>query len=180
MTDEQSHFTDLSNYITVKEAATMLGISVKRVYRYVEEGRLAAFKPGRDYMIPKEAVRQFKLKNAGRPREKTPAWRIFRGAALLKIDIRVQVRSGQQERLTEKLHLLCTEQRHTFPGTIQRFIWKDTGTPATIEISLVWKSTEMPDEETRTDALAAFKAELADVLDWDTAQYRTKEGIIYT
>ncbi len=38
----------------------------------------------------------------------------------------------------------------------------------------------MPDEAAREQALAAFKAELADVLDWETAQISTKEGIIYT
>ncbi len=38
----------------------------------------------------------------------------------------------------------------------------------------------MPDKGAREQAFAAFKAELADVLDWETAQISTKEGIIYT
>ncbi len=38
----------------------------------------------------------------------------------------------------------------------------------------------MPEEEAREKNLAAFQADLADVLDWETAQITTKEGIIYT
>jgi len=38
----------------------------------------------------------------------------------------------------------------------------------------------MPDEATRERDFAAFKAELADVLNWETAQISTEEGIIYT
>jgi hypothetical protein len=38
----------------------------------------------------------------------------------------------------------------------------------------------MPDETVSEQELEAFKAELADVLDWDTARYSYTEGIIYT
>jgi len=38
----------------------------------------------------------------------------------------------------------------------------------------------MLDEASRERDFAVFKAELADVLDWDTAQINSKEGIIYT
>jgi hypothetical protein len=63
--------------------------------------------------------------------------------------------------------------------------WMCTGTamqllPSPLGTSLVWKDTEMPDGTTRAKDLAAFQAELADVLDWETAQISTKEGIIYT
>ncbi len=49
-----------------------------------------------------------------------------------------------------------------------------------VSIWLVWKDTEMPDKATREQDLESFKVELADVLDWETAKIRTKEGIIYT
>ncbi len=68
-------------------------------------------------------------------------------------------------------------QRHTFPGTIQRYILKDDASPAKVSIWLVWKDTEMPDEATRERDLKAFQAELADVPDWATAKISTKEGI---
>lgn len=52
--------------------------------------------------------------------------------------------------------------------TIKIFIW------------LIWKDTEMPDAATRERDFLAFKAELDDVLDWETAKMTSKEGIIYT
>jgi hypothetical protein len=88
--------------------------------------------------------------------------------------------TGQQERLIEKLKAIFKGQRHRFPGSIQRYVFEDSISRSTVSILLVWKDTEMPDEASREQALAAFKAELADVLDWETARYATKEGIIYT
>ena len=99
---------------------------------------------------------------------------------MLGTDIQVQVRDGKQTQMIEKLRAIYTGQRHTFPGTIQRYIFKDASSPATVSIWLVWKDTEMPDEATRERDLRAFQAELADVLDWETALISTKEGVIYT
>ena len=39
---------------------------------------------------------------------------------------------------------------------------------------------KMPDEGTRQKALEEFKAELADVLDWETARYVEGEAVIHT
>ena len=64
--------------------------------------------------------------------------------------------------------------------TIQRYIFKDDISPSEMSIWLIWKDTEMLDNATRDQELTAFKAELADVLNWETAQISTKEGIIYT
>jgi len=102
------------------------------------------------------------------------------GSTVLGTDIQVQVFPGQQERLVEKLKAIYKGQRHTFPGTIERYIFKENTTRASVNIWLIWKDTEMPDEAVREQAFAAFKAELADVLDWETAHISTKEGIIYT
>lgn len=98
---------------------------------------------------------------------------------MLDTDTRVRVRDGKQAQMIEKLRAIYTGQRHTFPGTIQRYIFKDTSSPATVSIWLVWKDTEMPDEATRGRDLRAFQAELADVLNWGTAQISTKEVINY-
>jgi hypothetical protein len=64
--------------------------------------------------------------------------------------------------------------------TIQRYIFKDDIAPSEMSIWLIWKDTERLDHATRDQELTAFQAELADVLNWETAQIRTKEGIIYT
>jgi hypothetical protein len=96
------------------------------------------------------------------------------------MDIQVQVRAGQQERLLEKLSTIQKENRHTFAGTVARYILKDSPPFTTLSIWLIWKASEMPDEVTRQRDFEAFKAELADELQWETAHISIKEGIIYT
>jgi excisionase family DNA binding protein len=172
---------EMPGYISTEQAAKILGISKQRVYQYVGEKRLQAFRVGSVILLPIEAVKQFKPNITGRPRKKAPIWREYSGeTTVLATEIEVQIRTGHQDRLIEKLKAIFKSQRHTFPGTIQRFVFKDSSPLATITILLVWKETEMPDEAAREQALAAFKVELADVLAWDTARYTTKEGIIYT
>jgi excisionase family DNA binding protein len=172
---------EVPEYISTDQAAKILGISKQRVYQYIEEQRLPAFRAGNVILLQRGAVEQFKPHITGRPRKKEPHWRVYRGdSRVLGTDIQVQVRPDKQEVIIEKLKAIYKGQRHTFPGTIQRFVFKDNGPPATVSIWLVWKDTEMPEEATRERNLALFKSELADVLDWDTAQISTKEGIIYT
>ena len=172
---------EVPEYISTDQAASILGISKQRVYQYIEEQRLPAFRAGNVILLKRGAVEQFKPHITGRPRKKEPQWRVYRGnSKVFGTDIHVQVRRDKQEQLIEKLKAIYKAQRHTFPGTIQRFVLIDNGSPATASIWLIWKDTEMPDEATRERNLAVFKSELADVLDWDTAQIITKEGIIYT
>jgi len=172
---------EVPDYISTDRAAQILAISKQRVYQYIEEKRLPAFRAGNTILLRKEAVEQFKPNITGRPRKKAPQWRVYRGGStVLSTDIHVQVRPDKQAQLIEKLKAIYRGQRHTFPGTIQRYIFKDDGFPTSVSIWLVWKDTEMPDEATRERNLAAFRTELDDVLDWKTAQISTKEGIIYT
>lgn len=44
---------------------------------------------------------------------------------------------------------------------------------------LVWKDVEMPVEITYHEEFRALQEELADVLDWETAQYSTNETMIH-
>ena len=172
---------EVPDYISTDQAAHILGISKQRVYQYIEEQRLPAFRAGNVILLKKEAVEQFKPNITGRPRKRVPQWRVYRGeSAVLATDIHVQVRPGKQAQLIEKLRAIYRGQRHTFPGTIQRYILKDDNSPTMVSIWLIWKDTEMPDKATRERDLESFKAELADVLDWGTAKIRTKEGIICT
>ncbi|QBD78682.1 DNA-binding protein [Ktedonosporobacter rubrisoli] len=180
MTDKD--VSDLSKFVSVKQAAEMLGISVKRLYKYVEDGRLLAFKPGgRDYLIPKEAVENLELKAAGRPREKTPRWNIYRSGSQLRVlAIDVQIRPGQQGRLEEKLQEIRRTERHIFTGSIARYILEDSTTSDLLSIWLIWKDSELPEPAQQERELAAFRAELDDVLDWQTARYQHKKGLLYT
>jgi len=95
-------------------------------------------------------------------------------------DIRIQVRAGQQVNLEEKLKTIQKLDRHTFTGTVARYVIKRDEACTTVQILLFWKSTELPDETTRKQDLVLFQEELTDVLDWETAQSSTHEVIIHT
>jgi len=171
----------IPGHVPVKEAAEMLGISEDRVLQHIKAKRLPGRKVYGRYMIPRESVAQFKQSPPGRSRTRATLWRVYNmRSKLLGLDIEVQVLPGQEERLLAKLQAIQEGNRHMFPGTLARYIFKESASVSTVSIWLMWKNTEMPDEAKREEELAAFKAELADVLDWETASQQTKEGIIYT
>jgi len=177
----ENDVSELADFISTHEAAEILGISYNRMYQYVRAERLPKVRKGHMFFIPKSAVEHFKRNPPGRVRKQPPGWRIYNDRSkLLRTDILVQVRPNQQEKLVQKLKAIYKGKRHLFTGSMQRYVLRDLATPDHVEISLVWKDTEMPDKETRERELAAFREELADVLDWDTARYSEKEGIIYT
>ncbi len=143
---------NLPGYVSIKEAAEIMGISDKRVYQHVRAGRLAARRVGHILILPLE----------------------------LATEIRVSVRKGQQSKLVEKLKTIQKLDKHTFPGTVARYVMQGDETLETLQIFLIWKSTEMPGEEARKRDFASFQEELADVVDWETAQSATNEIIIHT
>src|SRR6266516_4728083 len=111
---ESIDIPDLPGYVSIKEAAEMLGVSDKRVYQYIRAGRLPARRVGNILILPIEEVRQFKPSPSGRVRAKAPSWRTYRSrGALLVTDIRVPVKVGQQANLIEKLKAIQKEDNHT-------------------------------------------------------------------
>ena len=172
---------NLDGYVPIKEAARLLGVSDKRVYQYVMSGRLSAQRIGHILIIPVEEVKQFKPSPSGRMRAKAPVWRVYSSRGTLFItDIHVQVRVGQQTMLLEKLRAIQKAESHTFPGTMARYVIKGDPELTTVQILLIWKDTEMPNNTIREQNLKAFQDEFADVLAWETAQYSTNEAIIHT
>jgi quinol monooxygenase YgiN len=132
-------------------------------------------------MIPEEEVTHFKRNPTGRLRKQPPNWRVYRGASeVFATEMRAQVRQGKQEELVTKLNTVLDEQQHTLTGSIARYVVRDRDDPDLISIWLIWKNTELPDQEIHEQQKKAFQGELADVLDWDHAVIREKEGIIYT
>ncbi len=178
---EDSRTSDTRDFVTTSEAAEALGVSYYTVYEYIREKRLVAEMVGGIYMIPKKALQEFKAKPTGRTRTRPPPWRVYRaGAKVRGMDIRVRIRASQQARLIEKLNAILEGQRYLFPGTMQRYVFEEDTEPKHIVISLIWKDTEMPDETAIQRDLKPLQAELSGVLDWDTAQYTTKQAIIHT
>src|SRR5438270_7936401 len=171
----------MPEYVSIKEAAKMLGVSDKRVYAYIEDGRLPAVRAAHVIMIPIEEVKKFKPKISGRPRKNTPDWRTSpEDNMLLTTSIFVPVQADQREKLQQRLEELKQEGEHVFPGTIARYIiWSKT-LPGALEILLIWRSTTMPEESERAEALDQFQRALADVLDWKGAQYDQGQILLHT
>ncbi|HEX6110027.1 MAG TPA: helix-turn-helix domain-containing protein, partial [Ktedonobacteraceae bacterium] len=167
---KESETSNTRDFVTTSEAAEVLGVSYYTVYEYIREKRLVAEMVGGIYMIPKKAVQEFKAKPTGRTRTRPPLWRKYRaGARVRGMDIRVRISAGQQNRLIERLNTILEAQRHLFPGTMQRYVFEEDTEPKHVIISLIWKDTEMPDESAIQQELKPLQAELADVLDWNTA-----------
>jgi excisionase family DNA binding protein len=168
-------------YVSIKEAATILGLSPSRVYEYVEDGRLSSVRAAHVILIPLKEVERFKPSISGRPRKSVPRWRISpRDNLLLSTTILVQLRPHRQELFIKRLEEMKQRDRHLLPGTIARFITKSESTPGQVEISLIWRKTVMPPEEEREQALEELRRAFADVLDWSTARYDHGQVLVHT
>lgn len=171
----------LPGYVSIKEAAKILGISDKRVYEYVDDGRLPSMWAADVIMIPLDAVKKFKRRSSGRPRKSNPTWRISSEDNIqYATSIFVQIRANQHKALMKKLEEIKAHEQHLFPGTIARYIVGNENFSGEIEIFLVWRSTVMPNEIEREKALEAFKQTLNDVLDWNTARYNYGKVFLHT
>jgi len=180
MSEYVSH-TNLPGYVSIKEAATMLGLSEKTVYFYVENRRLPAHWAADVLMIRLEDVKNFKINPSGRPRKNTPSWHISSGKnTQFMILIHVELRNGQEEALEQKLEAIRKSGQHIFPGTVVRSIMKSDINPRRITITLVWRGAVMPDIEEREETLEAFRRELSDTIDWDTAHYDSGMILMHT
>jgi hypothetical protein len=67
-----------------------------------------------------------------------------------------------------------------FPGTIARYVTKWDTELKTAHFFLIWKDVEMPVDGIHQKDFLALCEELAVVLDWETAEYKTNEVIINT
>src|SRR5579864_8141675 len=100
------------DFLSTAEAADKLGVSYYTVYEYIREKRLVAEMVGGSYLIPKKAVAEFKAKPTGRTRANPPPWRVYRaGAKVRGLDIHVQVKAGQRERLIERFNSIQEAQK---------------------------------------------------------------------
>lgn len=159
----------------------MLGISDRRIRLYIEMKRLPAVRAADVLMIPVENVKNFKRKIVGRPRKNTLAWRISSAEnTQFMTAISVQVKSNQEEQLKQRIAEVKYGGKHLFPGTVARYMVRSETIPKQIEIVLVWRSTVMPNEAEREQALEAFRQTWADILDWTTAQYHSGEVLMHT
>ncbi len=107
----------------------------------------------------------------GRKRMEAAAWhRYGSGIRVYDLVIQVQARAGQTKLFRQRLQEWSEEHERAFNGSMIRLVRYDEKAPEQVMIILVWKSNEMPSEETRQQQLTAFQHDFADLLDWDTAQ----------
>ncbi|GCF11723.1 helix-turn-helix domain-containing protein [Dictyobacter arantiisoli] len=178
---ESDDIPKIPGYVSVKEAATKLGVSDKTIYFYIENKRLNAVRASNVLLIPIEEIEQFKQKSVGRPRTRTPGWRRFSGDnALFVTSINVQLREDKQSKLTELLDQIRRTGKYGFPGTVARYVIGYDLPSNRIEILLIWKTNTALDEVSQEQALEAFRNELVDALDWSTAQYSSGQVLLHT
>jgi excisionase family DNA binding protein len=175
---EEVNIPDLPDYVSIKDAAKMLGLAYTTVHEYVSEGRLRAVRAADVILLPVEEVRNFKPNISGRPRTSIPQWRIAReDNTLSQTTISVQLREGKRDTFLQRLEEIRTKKEHLFPGTVARYIAGSSKRPNSIKITFIWRSSVMPDEATRRESLKAFQDALADLVDWTTARYN--DGIVF-
>src|SRR5437667_2123645 len=139
---ESLDLPNMPEYVSIKEAAKILGVSDKRVYDYIEEGRLPAVRAAHVIMISVEEVKKFKPKTSGRPRKNTPMWRSSpEDNRLLAATICVPVMPNQKRRLKQQLEEVRQLGEYIFPGTTARYIVNSKSHPGNVEIMLIWRST---------------------------------------
>lgn len=56
-------------WITVKEAADIMDVSTSLVLKYAQQGKIEAYKPGRDWMVSYIAAHNFKRQRKRNPRK---------------------------------------------------------------------------------------------------------------
>ena len=170
---------ELAGYVPVKEAAKMLGVQERRIHRYIETGKLKAVRAGNVYVIPVEEVQLFQRQLSGRPRKNTPAWHLAVGKSVW-LQIFVRLRPGSEAALERRLEAMREGGTHVFPGTTARFIALSDQRPDEVQILLVWRGARIPNSEEREADLAALRAELAEIVDWETARYETSHVLMHT
>ena len=174
-------FPTIPGYVSVKEAAEMLGLSPRTVYDYIEEGRLPSARFADVIAISREEIRKFKREPSGRPRKHTPLWHISSGdnTQLMSL-ISVQLRAGQRDALQHTLAMIKKKKLHLFDGTVMRYVAASSDSVERVLLILVWRGTVLPDETRREEALEEFRHSLADVVDWKTAQYENWQVLMHT
>ena len=167
-------------YLSVKEAARLLGVSERSVYGYLESGKLPGARIGSIIVVEMESVCNYRRRAPGRVRTKSPVWRVPPEHNLQFLTtITVPLRPGQGAQLEEKLREMRATGKHLLPGTSARYIVRGKEDTDEVQILLIWRSATLPPDEEREAALAALRADLAEVLAWETASSQESQVLLH-
>lgn len=158
-----------SPYLSVKEAAQCLGVSERSIYGYIASRKLPGERIGQTIVVRRETLETYQRPAVGRPRTRTPIWRVPVQTNLqYLLSMSVRLCPGQEQRFMQKLAEMRRERQHLIPGTVARYISRTRNEPEEIQIVLVWRQRLMPSEEERQATLAALRADFAELLNWET------------
>lgn len=166
--DEKVDLPQAKNYLSVSEAAEVLGLAPSTLYQYIREGNIHAERIGSTIVLLREEVASYKRGMAGRPRTSVPRWRFSPEENQLIV---TSIEGDLREGVTEADFLRALEQikrgdMHLFPGTIARYVLSDARQPRRVGFLLMWRQTVMPDSEQIEARLAELRQTLAEVVDW--------------
>jgi len=176
----RSQLSRVPGYLSVKEAAQLIGVSERTIYGYVEAGKLKASRIGSMIVVEAESLRDYERRAPGRVRTRVPPWHVppENNRAYLT-SITARLRPGQGERLVEKLLAIRAHGAHLLPGTAARYIAHDPRCPDEVQIILVWRAALLPPDDEREAALAALRTDLTEVIAWETAQSKESQVVIH-
>jgi hypothetical protein len=181
MNDEDYLPNITPEFVSVRDAAKILGVSERSVYGYIEERKLPGFKATNLTVVALKDVQAFKRGTTGRPRTRVPEWRISDNDNVQYMtQVFIQIRAGQREALEHKLEEIRKENKHSFPGTVARYFARNEKDEDDVQIMLVWRGTVMPDEDIRDAGLNDLREELKDFLDWGSAHIEMHKILMHT
>ncbi len=150
-----------SEYLSVQEAASILGVSARSVYGYIVKGQLPATRIGEHILVNAQDVSAFKRNAPGRARSLVPIWHVPPELNPLSVTIiRVRVRPGCDALLDAKLCEFHTMRKHCLAGTSARCIGRSQGDPSQLEILLFWRRASVPSDQVQKASLSAFYADI--------------------
>lgn len=169
-----------TDWLTVRQAAALMGRSERSIYSYLQNGQLAGERRGELMMVSRETMTTFVPRAPGRIRTITPLWRQppERNAQFLTL-ISVRQRPGQEERLACILEEMRKQHIHRLPGTAARYLVCNQDDSHEVTLVLVWRACSMPPAEERETAFTALRTYLAEVVDWNTAVVKEGRAFLY-
>lgn len=177
---KHSECPHVPGYLSVKEAANLIGVSERTVYGYIETGKLPSAHIGSMTVVDAASAHSFQRRAPGRLRTHTPPWHMPpKSNQLALTHVTVRLRPGQEEGLAKKLQEFRTEGRHLLEGTAARYIARSQRDPNELQITLVWRSAIMPPDNEREAALAALREDLAEVLAWESAWFEESQVMLH-
>lgn len=174
--------TGVDNFLTVGEAAQLLGMTYKTTHRHVMKGNLKGTKKGGRYLIPRSSLENFQRSLAGRPRTSVPQWRFSpEGNRLIATSVEAELRAGiPPEHFEEVLERVKRSGSHLFEGTVARYILSDEQQPRRVQFLFFWRETVMPEQASIARSLADLGKALDEVLAWETAHHSTHQVWMHT